>query len=134
LKKATAKKETANKTTAKIRKPRKENPTFIQRNLRTILGLAILALVIHDVFGPHGFLAMRRTQFEIRQFGAEMQKLNEENQTLADEVLSLKGDPRLIERIAREEMGLAKPGEYIFKLPAAGDDKLKGDSKKSPGK
>lgn len=134
MKKATAKKETANKTTAKIRKPRRENPTFIQRNLRTILGLAILALVIHDVFGAHGFLAMRRTQLEIRQFDAEMQKLNEENQTLADEVLSLKGDPRLIERIAREEMGLAKPGEYIFKLPAAGDDKLKSDSKKSPGK
>ena len=128
------KKETARKAAAKIRKPRKENPTFIQRNLRTILGLAILGLTIHDVFGPHGFLAMRRTQLEIRQFSAEMQKLNEENQALSDEVLSLKGDPRLIERIAREEMGLAKPGEFIFKMPGTGDDKSKPGSGKAPAK
>jgi cell division protein FtsB len=30
-------------------------------------------------------------------------------------VKSLKTDPQAIERIAREEMGLARPGEYIFK-------------------
>ena len=104
---------------------RDKNPSFFRRNLRTILGLAILALTIHDVFGPHGFLAMRRAQQEIKQFNAEMQKLNQENQTLSDEVTSLKTDPRLIERIAREDMGLAKPGELIFKLPAAQDDPSK---------
>lgn len=115
-------------------KARKDNPTFIQRNLRTILGLAILGLAIHDVFGPHGFLAMRRTEKEIQQFTAEMEKLNAENQALADEVTSLKSDPRLIERIAREEMGLAKPGELIFKLPTAPDDRSKGGSGATPGK
>jgi len=118
----------------KAQKTKKDNPSFIQRNLRTILGLAILGLAIHDVFGPHGFLAMRRTQLEIRQFSAEMKKLNEENQALSNEVLSLKGDPRLIERIAREEMGLARPGEYIFKLPAAADDKSKGAEDSTPGR
>jgi cell division protein FtsB len=101
---------------------RDKNPSFLRRNLRTILGLAILALTIHDVFGPHGFLAMRRTQQEIKQYNAEMQKLNQENQALSDEVTSLKTDPRLIERIARDDMGLAKPGEFIFKLPTSPDD------------
>jgi cell division protein FtsL len=99
-----------------------KNPSFLRRNLRTILGLTIAALAIHDVFGPHGFLAMRRAQQEIKQFSAELQKLNQENQALSDEVTSLKTDPRLIERIAREDMGLAKPGEYIFKMPATQDD------------
>jgi cell division protein FtsB len=101
---------------------REQNPSFFRRNLRTILGLAILALTIHDIFGPHGFLAMRRTQLEINQFSAEMQKLGKENQELADQVMSLKTDPRIIEQIAREDMGLAKPGELIFKLPAGQDD------------
>lgn len=100
----------------------RENSSFFRRNLRTILGLAILALAIHDVFGPHGFLAMRRTRKEIQQFSAEMQQLNKENQALSQEVLSLKSDPRLIERIAREDMGLARPGELIFKLPGSPDD------------
>jgi cell division protein FtsB len=109
---------------------RDNNPSFFRRNLRTILGLTILALTIHDVFGPHGFLAMRRTQMEIKQFSADMQKLDQENQSLSDEVTSLKTDPRLIEKIAREDMGLAKPGELIFKLPATQDD----SSRSAPNK
>jgi cell division protein FtsB len=104
---------------------RDKNPSFFRRNLRIILGLAILALAIHDVFGPHGFLAMRNTQQTIKNYTAEMQKLDKENQALSDEVTSLKTDPRLIEKIAREDMGLAKPGELIFKLPAAQDDTTK---------
>lgn len=104
------------------RNQRNEDTYFFRRNLRTILGLAILALAIHDVFGPHGFLAMRRTQKEIQQYSAEMQQLQKDNQALSEEVFSLKSDPRLIERIAREDMGLARPGELIFKLPTAPDD------------
>ena len=93
----------------------------MRRNLRKILGLAILAMAIHDVFGPHGFLAMRRTQLEIAQLSSQIHQLNAENETLSDEVNALKTDPRLIERIAREDMGLAKPGEFIFKMPAPDD-------------
>jgi cell division protein FtsB len=37
-------------------------------------------------------------------------------------VKSLKTDPAAIEHIAREENGLARPGEFIFKTqPKAGD-------------
>ncbi len=104
---------------------RDKNPSFFRRNLRTILGLAILALTIHDIFGSHGFIAMRNTQQVIKQYSAEIQKLDKENQALADEVTSLNTDPRLIEKIAREDMGLAKPGEYIFKLPGASDETTK---------
>ncbi len=110
---------------------REQNPSFFRRNLRTILGLAILALTIHDVFGPHGFLAMRRTQLEIKQFSTEMQKLDKENQELSDEVTSLKTDPRMIQKIAREDMGLAKPGEFIFKIPGTQDDGSKAAPKKN---
>jgi cell division protein FtsB len=104
---------------------RDKNPSFFRRNLRTILGLTILALAIHDVFGPHGFVAMRNTQLEIKRNAADMQRLDKENQELADQVTALKTDPRVIERIAREDMGLAKPGEFIFKLPATQDDASK---------
>jgi cell division protein FtsL len=74
------------------------------------------------VFGPHGFIAMRRTQNEITQLTAQIHKLDAENQSLSDEVNALQSDPRLIERIAREDMGLAKPNEYIFKMPTPQDD------------
>jgi cell division protein FtsB len=90
---------------------------YLRQRLRQILGLALFALLVHDVFGPHGFVAMRRTQREIDDIRAQIGKMNDENKSLAEQVNSLKTDPESIERIAREEMGLARPGEMIFKLP-----------------
>lgn len=90
---------------------------FWRRHLLKILGLALLAVGIHDVFGAHGYLAMRRSQQQIEELRGEIERLNQENQKLAEHVNALKTDPDTIEKIAREEMGLAKPGEMIFKLP-----------------
>jgi len=91
--------------------------SFWSRHARTILGAALLLLGIHDILGPHGFLAMRRTQKEMDQLRSDVQRLNKQNSEMTDEAKSLKTDPKAIERIAREEMGLARPGEMIFKLP-----------------
>jgi cell division protein FtsB len=85
--------------------------------VRHILALALFALLVHDIFGTHGFIAMRRTQKEIEQIREQIGKMNEQNKLLSEQVNSLKSDPKSIERIAREEMGLARPGEMIFKLP-----------------
>ncbi len=90
---------------------------YLRKNVRQILALALFALLVHDVFGQHGFIAMRRTQKEIDQIREQIGKLNDENKSLSAQVTSLKSDPKSIERIAREEMGLARPGEMIFKLP-----------------
>jgi cell division protein FtsB len=78
--------------------------------------VGLLALAIHDVFGAHGFLAMRRTQKEMEQLRGDIARLNQENGALAGQVKSLQTDPRAIERLARD-MGMARPGEIIFKLP-----------------
>ena len=94
-----------------------EAGAYLRKNARQILGLALFALLVHDVFGAHGFIAMRRTQREIEQIRQQIGKINDENKSLTDQVSSLKTDPKAIERIAREEMGLARPGELIYKLP-----------------
>ncbi len=83
----------------------------------TLLGLLLLALLVHDIFGAHGYLAMRRTQQEINKVKAGIQQLNKENLQLEDEVKELKSDPHKIEKIARDELGLARPGEVIIKIP-----------------
>jgi cell division protein FtsL len=84
---------------------------------RALLGLLVLALVVHDIFGTHGYLAMRRTQSEIKKVEADLDQLNKENLQLEQEVKELKTDPQKIEKIARDELGLAKPGEVITKIP-----------------
>ena len=88
---------------------------FCRRNASWFLALAFTALLLQDVFGTHGVVAMRRAQKEAASVQSEIGRINQENQQLQDRVESLKNDPHAIERIAREEMGLARPGEYIFK-------------------
>ena len=89
----------------------------VKNNAWQILGLALLVLLVHDIFGSHGIVAMRRTQKEIEQIREQIEKINQENKSLSGQVHSLKTDPRAIEHIAREEMGLARPSEMIFKIP-----------------
>lgn len=89
---------------------------FVQKNLAWILGGALALLLLQDVFGTHGLIAMRRSQQEAARVQQEINQMDEENHRLQENVQSLKSDPAAIEHIAREEMGLAKPGEYIFKI------------------
>src|SRR5215467_8973845 len=103
----------------KLKKPEASEGVvaFLRQYGATLLGLLLFALVVHDIFGAHGYLAMRRTQQEIKKVKAGIEQLKKENAQLEDEVKDLKSDPRKIEKIARDELGLAKPGEVIIKIP-----------------
>ncbi len=97
---------------------------FLRRNASLFLAAALVLLLLQDVFGTHGVLAMRRAQKEAARVQQEIDRVNTENRELQDKVKALKSDPQAIERIAREEMGLARPGEYIFKIPARPGDSI----------
>jgi len=84
---------------------------------RALLAVCVFGLLLHDIFGAHGYLAMRRTKQEIEHVQGEIIRLHKENAELSDEVKALKSDPHKIESIARDELGLAKPGEVIIKIP-----------------
>jgi cell division protein FtsB len=95
---------------------------FFRRNFIWFVTAALLLLLLQDVFGNHGVLAMRRSQKEAGRVQQEIERINDENRQLQDRVKALKTDPSAVERIAREEMGLARPGEYIFKVPSKPGD------------
>jgi cell division protein FtsL len=88
-----------------------------QKNGRGLLALLVALLFVHDIFGAHGYLSMRQTQDGIKKVRSEIATLNKENAALQQVVKELKSDPRAIEKIAREELILAKPGEIIIKIP-----------------
>jgi cell division protein FtsB len=90
---------------------------LLRRYGRALLGALVFVMMVHDIFGTHGFLAMRRTQEEIRKVQTNLDKLSKENAELEQEVKDLKSDPRLIEKIARDDLGLARPGEVIIRIP-----------------
>jgi len=85
---------------------------------RYLLATLVVVLLVHDIFGTHGFLAMQHKRQEIQKVRTQLDFLNKENAVLEQERTDLKTDPRTIERIARDEMGMGKTGEIIIKLPA----------------
>jgi cell division protein FtsB len=95
---------------------------FLRRNLYWFLVAGFVLLLLQDIFGTHGVLAMRRSQAEARKIQQEITQLDAENKKLQDHVKDLKTDPSTMECIAREDFGLARPGELIFKTqPRAAD-------------
>jgi cell division protein FtsB len=87
---------------------------FFQRNMYLFLIVGFALLLLQDVFGTHGVLAMRQSQKEAQGIRKDISRLDEENQRLQNRVKALKTDPAAIERIAREEMKLSRQGEFIF--------------------
>jgi len=95
----------------------KFDSSSLYRNGSLLLVLVFLALVVHNIFGQNGYLAARRQQKELQTLQQQILQLKHENDLLDKENRSLKSDPAAIERMAREQMHLAKAGEKIYTLP-----------------
>jgi cell division protein FtsB len=84
--------------------------------------IALTALVVGSLFGDRGYLQLMVRRQREEALGREIEQLRAENARLAAEIHALRTDPRAVERIAREELGLARPGETVFILPARARD------------
>jgi cell division protein FtsL len=91
--------------------------TALYRNGILVLLLVSIALIVHNIFGQNGYLALRKQQKELQELQQKIQQLQQQNEQLDKENRALKSDPAAIERLAREQMHLAKPGEKIYTLP-----------------
>ena len=76
--------------------------------------IALIALVVGSFFGDRGFLRMVAQRERTQSLRQEIEELRAENGKLAGEISALRSDPRAIEKLAREELGLARPGETVF--------------------
>ena len=87
------------------------------RLLRTVV-LVVLA-VSFAVYGGQGLTRVWTLKQDVESLEREVGALRVETAQLTDEVNRLRTDPDVIERIAREKLGLVRPGERIYKLPPA---------------
>lgn len=87
---------------------------FFRRNALWFLVIALAWLLIQDIFGTHGVLAMHRSQAEIHKIQGEIDQLNGDNKKLQDDVKDLESDHATIEGLARR-MGLGRLGDFVFR-------------------
>ena len=80
-----------------------------------IIWALILLLIFYIVFlFSDKYARILQLKEDIIKLESEIEDLKLKNNNLSQEVELLKGD-KYIEKIAREELGLSKPNEIIFK-------------------
>lgn len=88
-----------------------------RRGATLALCLVAVWVAYHVIFGANGMVIYSHKRTEYRALNKEILELKQENQQLNQRVDSLKNDPKAIEKEAREQLRLARPGEMIYTLP-----------------
>jgi len=81
-----------------------------------IYWVVVGSLVIAIVADPRGLRRYLRLKQDATQIAAGNARLVTENQKLTREVHALSSNPGYIQRAAREELGLVRPGEVVLEL------------------
>ena len=87
------------------------------------LGLVLLVLagiLYRLVGGDEGLLEIRRQSQALSVLQAHVDQLEAENDSLRQILTMLEHDKDYIEKVAREEYGMVKPGEKVYRLQGPG--------------
>ena len=82
--------------------------------MKLVAGLIWLLVVI--IYLP-GFLRMNRLYVALRFYRQQEVQLSAQNQFLKEEIAELKTSPFLTEKLARQELGLIREGEWVVRNP-----------------
>ena len=85
-----------------------------RRTLQMLLAFVTLVLVINALVGERGLMQTLQARKEHQELVIAIERIRGENARLRDEVRRLNSDPATIEALARQELGLIKPGEMLF--------------------
>ena len=89
----------------------------IVRIALAVFGLLTVAMLLLAVFNEKGALQVHAQAKKFDGIESEINKLDTENQKLTTEIQALRTDPTAIEKLAREELKLVKPGEVVLVTP-----------------
>jgi cell division protein FtsB len=100
------------------RKPPAAQPPAPRRSLRRLLLASVfLAGCAALLFGERGVLDVRRNRRQLKELQSQVVAKKVIVEKLRLEVERLETEPKALERVVREELGMARPGEVIILLP-----------------
>lgn len=91
----------------------------INSNYQKIILLSLgffMLLMVMAVFHENGILNAYRFEQEQVKMKEENEGLRRQNELLRQNILALKTDPYAIEKIAREKLNLAQPGDQVYRI------------------
>lgn len=86
-----------------------------QRILISITAFLLVSLFFFIIFSEHGLLDLNLLKKEKKVLVEQNEQLARENLSLSIEIDRLENDPRYIENVARQELGMIGKDEIILK-------------------
>lgn len=80
------------------------------------VSLLFFALSLFTLFGERGLLHLWRLQGEKKRLDESNFLLQRENELLRERIYRLRHDDAYLEKVAREELGLVRDGEIIYRF------------------
>ena len=92
----------------------------LRRRIATVVVVVLAAtLFVHVMLGANGMVVYRQKRAEYEALKKQIERVQRENDRRTQSIQGLKSDEKAIEKEAREQLGYAKPGEYVYvALPA----------------
>ena len=85
-----------------------------RRLLNRLLIFATIVLLVDSLVGDRGVVERMRARRVYQLEAAALAAMRTEHDALRDRIYRLRDDPAAIESIAREDLGLIRPGELLF--------------------
>jgi len=90
----------------------------LRRRIATLaVGALAASLFVHVMFGANGMVVYKQKRAEYQELRKQIVQVQQDNDRYAQRVQGLKTDQTAIEKEAREQLGYAKPGEYVYVPP-----------------
>ena len=91
----------------------------LRRRIATV-AVAVLSasLFVHVMFGANGMVIYKQKRAEYQALRKQIVQVQKENELYTQQIQGLKSDQKAVEKEAREQLGYAKPGEYVYVAPA----------------
>lgn len=91
----------------------------LRRRIATIaVALVAVSLFVHVMFGANGMVVYRQKRADYQALRKQVDQVQKENDRYIQQIQGLKTDQTAIEKEAREQLGYARPGEYVYVPPA----------------
>jgi len=81
-----------------------------------VCAVGLVAFALSTVYGKNGLLGLQQLRSDYQQLDRSVSQLQHDNARMQARIQSLESDPRAIEKVARERLGLARPGEVIYRF------------------
>ncbi|HXW07523.1 MAG TPA: septum formation initiator family protein [Vicinamibacterales bacterium] len=98
------------------RVPPAPGPPRWRRILNGLIAFVVVVLAVDALVGEKGLFENLRARRASRQHAASLERLRLENAALREEARRLREDASAIETVARQELGLLRPGEVLVIL------------------